>query len=121
MVSALDSAIGNITNALKEQRMWNNTIFVISNDNGGLSQGYSNSCFPLGKPSNCGGLNYPYRGYKSGYWEGGIRGTGLLRAPMLNSVYHYQGLFHVSDWFPTLVSAAGASGIACRLLFWHLR
>ena len=110
MVSAMDSAVGNLTQALKDKGIYNNTIIVISNDNGGLSQGYGASCSPLPAPSTCGGLNYPYRGYKSSYWEGGVRGTGMIRIPELaDAAYRYQGMFHVSDWYPTLVSAAAAS------------
>jgi hypothetical protein len=55
MVSAMDSAIGNVTDALKAAKMWNNTVFVISNDNGGWL-GY-------------GGLNFPYRGDKTTLYD----------------------------------------------------
>lgn len=51
MVSAMDEAIGNVTHALKDASMWNTSILVVSNDNGGWL-GY-------------GGINYPYRGHKT--------------------------------------------------------
>ena len=35
MVSVLDDNIGNLTQALKEKGMWDNTILVIQSDNGG--------------------------------------------------------------------------------------
>ena len=66
MVSAMDAAIGNVTDALKAHNMWQNGVFVISNDNGGWL-GY-------------GGLNYPYRGDKTTLWwvcPSGIVALGL--------------------------------------------
>jgi len=31
----MDEAIGNVTYAMKAAKMWTNSVFVISNDNGG--------------------------------------------------------------------------------------
>ena len=56
MVAVLDEAIGNITSYLKENDIWEDTIIIFSNDNGG--QAYA------------GGNNLPYRGDKGSYWEG---------------------------------------------------
>jgi arylsulfatase I/J len=42
MVSVLDDNIGNLTQALKEKGMWNNTILVIQSDNGGPIYAVSN-------------------------------------------------------------------------------
>ena len=61
MISAMDAAIGNVTGALKSNKMWGQTIFVISNDNGGWL-GY-------------GGINYPYRGHKTTMYD--TNGTHL--------------------------------------------
>ena len=38
MVSAMDEAIGNVTDAMKAAKMWDNSVFVISNDNGVRTQ-----------------------------------------------------------------------------------
>jgi len=60
MLSALDEGIGNITKALKSLGMFDNTVMVLSNDNGGMSGSYGLGCCNCG--TSCGGLNYPYRG-----------------------------------------------------------
>ena len=67
MVSAVDELLGNLTAALKRAAMWQNSVFVVSGDNGGWV-GY-------------GGLNSPYRGHKTTLWEGGVRAIGIVVAP----------------------------------------
>jgi len=99
MVSAVDEGVANITAALEAKRMGDNTILVLSNDNGGWC-GY-------------GGLNYPYRGHKTTLWEGGVRGLGFVWSPgRIKGGTRFGGLFHVTDWLPTLVAAAGADAAA---------
>ena len=73
MVSAMDAAIGNVTDALKAHNMWQNGVFVISNDNGGWL-GY-------------GGLNYPYRGDKTTLWWVLPLLFGVAAAPLPVSVW----------------------------------
>ena len=93
MVSAIDDALKNITDTLKSEQMWGNTVLVVSNDNGGWN-GY-------------GGLNYPFRGHKTTLWEGGLKGIGWIISPLLKPGGRYRNLMHVTDWLPTLAEAAG--------------
>lgn len=96
MVSVVDEAVGNLTRSLKKLGMWNDTVLVVSNDNGGW-RGY-------------GGINYPYRGHKTTLWEGGIRGIGTITAPgRITPGTRTSSLMHVSDWLPTLVTAGGGN------------
>ena len=95
MVTALDEAVGNITQALKKNNMDKNTLIVFTADNGGQVME--------------GGNNYPLRGNKNTLWEGGTRAAAFIHGSMLlapGTVSH--ALIHVTDWLPTLVSAAGS-------------
>eukprot|EP00051_Salpingoeca_urceolata_P032885 m.17902 g.17902 ORF g.17902 m.17902 type:complete len:312 (-) comp5572_c0_seq1:77-1012(-) len=78
--------------------MWDNTIVVFTTDNGG----------PTTTGDGVGARNWPLRGGKHSIFEGGVRGTALIRAPKLkekNSLYPH--LMHGADWLPTLCDAVG--------------
>ena len=83
MISFVDAAIKNLTDALKASDMWQNTLFIWTNDNG--------------SPVFVGGSNHPLRGGKGSNWEGGVRVPtfvtgGLLpskqRGKSLNGIMH---------------------------------
>ncbi|KAM7431612.1 hypothetical protein ABFA07_017850 [Porites harrisoni] len=96
MVDILDEAIGNVTEAMKEAGLWNDTLTIVTTDNGG-------------NPDK-GGYNWPLRGQKGSLWEGGVRGVGLVHGRMLQKTgVKCKELFHVTDWYPTLVNLADRS------------
>lgn len=59
MVGTVDEGVANVTAALRETGQLDNTIIVVTSDNGGL--------FFVG------GFNYPLRGAKASAFEGGVR------------------------------------------------
>ena len=96
MVTAMDTAIYKVVKAYKKFKFWEDTILIFSSDNGGNLKG--------------GASNWPLRGAKGSLFEGGVRTIGFVHSPLLpvtrmGQVSH--SLFHVSDWFPTLIQLAG--------------
>lgn len=93
MVAGMDRGIFKIVETLKERKLWDDTIFIWTSDNGG---------FPYS-----GGFNHPYRGYKSSAWEGGVRVPALIVAPerFIGSGRSrtFNKLFHIADWVPTIL------------------
>ncbi|KAJ8727646.1 hypothetical protein PYW07_001765 [Mythimna separata] len=98
MVKKLDDGVGDIVQALSEKGILENTIIVFVSDNGGMTVGeYKNYA-----------SNHPMRGLKITPYEGGVRVVGLVWSKNLNNTSNYwDGYMHVSDWLPTLLSAAG--------------
>jgi len=101
MVDALDSAVGGLQMALELTGLWNQTLFVFTTDNGGPVDGFN-----ANEASN-----WPLRGGKANYFEGGVRGIGLVHGAGLTAPpgSTFAGLMHAVDWAPTLLSAAASS------------
>jgi arylsulfatase A-like enzyme len=92
--NAMDKAVGRVVETLKQTGLYENTLIVFVSDNGG-------------EVSN-GGNNLPFRGGKFTAWEGGTRVPAFIHSPLLyNPGRVHHGLFHVVDWFPTLLTAVG--------------
>uniref|UniRef100_A0A3P9KWF4 Si:dkey-174i8.1 n=1 Tax=Oryzias latipes TaxID=8090 RepID=A0A3P9KWF4_ORYLA len=95
MLSCLDDGVAQVVKELKTTGIYDNSILIYSSDNGGQ---------PLS-----GGSNWPLRGGKGSYWEGGIRAVGFVHSPLLKKKgVISKEMIHVSDWYPTLLGLAGA-------------
>ncbi|XP_035848578.1 arylsulfatase I isoform X2 [Sander lucioperca] len=95
MLSCLDDGVGQVVQELRTSGLYQNTVLIYSSDNGGQ---------PLS-----GGSNWPLRGGKGTYWEGGIRAVAFVHSPLLKKKgVVSRALIHVSDWYPTLLGLAGA-------------
>ena len=95
-IAVMDKAVENIYNALDEKGVLDHSYILFASDNGGCP--------------TAGGRNYPLRGTKGSLFEGGVHVEAFIFSPMLSSKLQgsaYDNLFHVSDWFPTILSTAG--------------
>ncbi|KAJ8314187.1 hypothetical protein KUTeg_008748 [Tegillarca granosa] len=93
MVTAMDDAIGDIINILKQTGMYNETLIVFTADNGGWPQFFGN--------------NYPLRGSKLTVYEGGTRASAFIHGTMLKKTgYTYiPGIDGVNQW-PSLLNGS---------------
>uniref|UniRef100_H2YMZ6 Sulfatase N-terminal domain-containing protein n=1 Tax=Ciona savignyi TaxID=51511 RepID=H2YMZ6_CIOSA len=102
MVAALDETVRNVTSYLQDAGMWSDTLLIFSTDNGGNV--------------NEGGNNWPYRGSKNTMYEGGNKAVGFVHGPLLGvgsrGHHNMEQLFHVSDWYPTIMEATKCQYIA---------
>ncbi len=97
MIHALDRSVGRVMDKLEAEGLADNTIIVLSSDNGGA--GY------IGLPE----VNAPYRGWKITLFEGGIRVPMFVKWPsrIAPGTVVDTPVAHI-DLLPTLAAAAGA-------------
>lgn len=90
----MDKSVGHIVAALAEKEILKNTVIVFVSDNGaaGSSQNF--------------GSNLPLRGLKSTPWEGAARAVAVVWHPTISHRVS-NAIIHVTDWLPTLITAAG--------------
>ena len=95
MVSVADNVTGHLVDLLKANNMWENTIMVVSADNGGAA---------------CMGSNYPLKGCKGTYFEGGVRALAFANGGFLPEKMRgtkTEGFIHIADWYATFCKLAG--------------
>ena len=101
MISAVDSAVGNVTDALKANGMWENSLIVFTSDNGG----------PSAKTvSGAAANNWPLRGGKHTAWDGGHRVLAFVNGGLLPDAARgrkLDGYIASADWYRTLLGLAG--------------
>ncbi|CAH1403407.1 unnamed protein product [Nezara viridula] len=99
MAERLDWSVGEVVRALNERGLLNNTIIAFISDNGAptYSSSFSNH-----------GSNWPLRGEKGSVHDGGVRTVAAVWSPLLKNLSRVSDqYFHISDWLPTLYTAAG--------------
>ncbi|GBN73448.1 Arylsulfatase J [Araneus ventricosus] len=99
MTSVLDDSVGAVFKALHAKNMLDNSIILFVSDNGG----------EVNPEFGGHASNYPLRGKKQTFWEGGIHLPALIWSPLLNldEPRISEQLMHVTDWLPTLYRAGG--------------
>jgi arylsulfatase A-like enzyme len=107
----MDDAIGQILAVLDRKRLREKTLVVFFGDNGahGLSDNQGGAYPGEYERLQVGNDNKPWRGHKSGIYEGGIRTPGLASWPGKLATGEVHTPLHAVDWMPTLCSLAGAS------------
>jgi len=97
MVEALDNAVGEMVNTLKEEGLYDRTLIIFYSDNGGLSTSE-------GTPTS----NVPLRAGKGWMYEGGIRVPLLIRWPGVTKAGAETSVpVNSPDFYPTILEATG--------------
>lgn len=96
LVNQLDTNIGRVLTHLDSLGMTQDTVIVIVSDNGGTNSILDN--------------NYPYFGYKSSLFEGGVRTPLIIKWPdqSMNSQVFGDSI-SIEDLYPTLLEALNVS------------
>ena len=99
----VDTSLHDVVAALEAAGLYERAVVIVTSDNGApTSQGGGVN----------GGSNYPYRGGKMYYYDGGVRVPAYVHSPLIPKPLRgseFTGLFHATDWLPTLARLAGAS------------
>ncbi len=104
-MAQLDDIVGEVQKYVKDSGLDDSTIIVFSTDNGA-----ENFTWPDGGQT-------PFAGGKGTALEGGFRVPAIVRWPgKVPAGKVENGIISGLDWFPTLLSAAGAPGIKEELL-----
>jgi arylsulfatase A-like enzyme len=106
VIAAVDDAVGEIREALKARNLDRDTVIFFQSDNGATDETRADSA---GRPYR-GGSNAPFRGYKIGLFEGGIRMPALMSCPSRipgGQVVVEPGI--AMDILPTFLEWAGVS------------
>jgi len=106
----IDTQVGRIVTALKDLSLWDNTLILLTNDNGATSAQYVNAS--TDELNYNYGLNWPLRGVKSSYYQGAVKtimGISGGALPEIQRGTVNTDLHHVSDIAPTILAAAGWS------------
>lgn len=102
MVNYLNDVVGELVSTLRKKDMWDDTLLVVSSDNGGPE-------YPGG-----GANNYPLRGGKLTDWLGGIRVSAFVSGGYLPEKMRGQKseqYIHIADWFSTFCFLAGVDPV----------
>ncbi len=103
MVLMVDHMVGEITKKLKELKIWENTIFVFTSDNG--CSGIVDYPFLMEHGHN---PSYHFRGKKCDIWEGGHREPTILSWPAkYKSRVVCDEIICLSDFFRTFADING--------------
>eukprot|EP00116_Pleurobrachia_bachei_P005314 sb/3465576/ len=96
MLNAGEDVMRKVIGRLQEKGLWENTIMIYASDNGAPSGSYHS--------------NGILAGNKNTLWEGGVRTPSFVYSAnpsLIPAGTSTSCLFHVSDWYPTLIALSG--------------
>jgi len=101
MIHRMDTGVAAILDALTRNGLAENTIVVFCSDNGPQFGGQGEHATTR--------FNCQFNGAKGTTYEGGIRVPAIIRWPAggLSGGRQAPEMVHMTDWFPTLLAAAG--------------
>ncbi|MDA7916234.1 sulfatase [Verrucomicrobia bacterium] len=103
MLKSLDESVGRLTAHLEKLGIADNTIIILTGDNGGLTNN-------PGKPERI-TSNMPLRNGKGSIYEGGIRVPGIIKWPGVTEPGSVSNEPIISmDYYPTMLEMAGVRG-----------
>jgi len=109
MVAAIDDTVGLIVDTLRRRKLLDNTVIFFQSDNGATQETRGDHA---GRPYR-GGSNAPFRGWKQGLFEGGIRMPAIMACPgRIPAGKVVDGVGMAMDILPTFLSMAGAAAPA---------
>jgi arylsulfatase len=107
-MTEFDDGIGVLLKELDDLGITENTIVIISSDNGAMQFSWPD------------GATTPFHSEKATTWEGGFRVPTVVRWPsVIKPGTVINDIFHQMDWLPTFLTAAGEPGIKEKLLAGH--
>jgi len=116
MITALDDQVGRIVAALERKKMRDNTLIVLSSDNGGATSSLfaTGARSPEERGDELAGVlpasNGALRGGKGSLHEGGVRVPTILNWRGTLAPRVVAEPLHMVDLMPTFLSLAGATG-----------
>ena len=107
-MTEFDDGIGTVLEELEKLGIADNTIVIISSDNGAMEFSWPD------------GGTTPFYSEKATTWEGGFRVPTVVRWPgVIEPGTIINDIFHHMDWIPTLLAALGEPDITGKLLAGH--
>jgi len=107
-MTEFDDGIGVLLDELDDLGIAENTIVVISSDNGAMQFSWPD------------GGTTPFRSEKATTWEGGFRVPCVVRWPgVVEPGTVINDIFHHMDWLPTFLAALGEADIKGKLMNGH--
>jgi len=105
MITALDRSVGRIVDALEKNGLTDNTLIIITSDNGGASY------------IELADINDPYRGWKLTHFEGGTHIPFMAKWPdQIEAGTQFIPAVHHNDIFQTIAAAGNANVPTDRIL-----